>query len=231
RILDPACGSGNFLYMALWLLLDLWKKAQIFAADLRLPTFLPCNVGPSQLYGIETNVYAHELASVVVWIGYLQWQRENRPEDTTEPILKKLDNIQHRDAIMELDSDGKPKLDAQGNPSEPAWPSVDFIVSNPPFLGGSKIRAELGDEYVEALRKLYEGRVPGGADLVTYWFEKARAQIESGYAKRVGLLATNSITMVGNRPILERIIASGGIFMAWSDREWVNEGAAVRVSF
>ncbi len=231
RILDPACGSGNFLYMALWLLLDLWKKAQIFAADLRLPTFLPCNVGPSQLYGIETNVYAHELASVVVWIGYLQWQRENRPEDTTEPILKKLDNIQHRDAIMELDAHGKPKLDAQGNPSEPAWPSVDFIVSNPPFLGGSKIRAELGDEYVEALRKLYEGRVPGGADLVTYWFEKARAQIESGYAKRVGLLATNSITMVGNRPILERIIASGGIFMAWSDREWVNEGAAVRVSF
>ena len=231
RILDPACGSGNFLYMALWLLLDLWKEAQIFAADLRLPTFLPCKVHPSQLYGIETNVYAHELASVVVWIGYLQWQRENRPEDTSEPILRVLENIQHRDAIMELDADGNPKLDSEGNPIEPAWPEVDFIVSNPPFLGDKRMRAELGDRYVEALRKLYEGRVPGGADLVTYWFEKARAQIADSMAERVGLLATNSIRMVGNRPVLESINASGGIFMAWSDREWINEGAAVRVSF
>jgi type II restriction/modification system DNA methylase subunit YeeA len=92
------------------------------------------------------------------------------------------------------------------------------------------MRAELGDEYVEELRRLYEGRVPGGADLVTYWFERARAQIESGHARRAGLLATNSITMVGNRPILERILETGAIFMAWSDRPWILDGAAVRVS-
>jgi type II restriction/modification system DNA methylase subunit YeeA len=230
RILDPACGSGNFLYMALWLLLDLWKEARVFAADCHLPTYLPCKVGPSQLYGIETNVYAHELASVVVWIGYLQWRKDNAMGEEEEPILRVLDNIQHRDAIMELDAKGNPKLDSQGNPSEPAWPEVDFIVSNPPFLGDKRMRAELGDRYVEALRKLYEGRVPGGADLVTYWFEKARAQIAASEAVRAGLLATNSIRMVGNRPVLESINASGGIFMAWSDHEWVNEGAAVRVS-
>ena len=62
------------------------------------------------------------------------------------------------------------------------------------------------------------------------WFERARAQIEAGHAKRAGLLATNSITMVGNRPVLERILETGGIFMAWSDRPWILDGAAVRVS-
>src|SRR5208337_853219 len=85
-------------------------------------------------------------------------------------------------------------------------------------------------EYVDALRAIYAGRVPGCADLVTFWFERARAQIEAGRAKRAGLLATNSIRMVGNRPVLERILESGSIFMAWSDRPWILDGAAVRVS-
>jgi type II restriction/modification system DNA methylase subunit YeeA len=107
---------------------------------------------------------------------------------------------------------------------------VDCIIGNPPFLGDKKMRGELGDVYVDELRQLYSGRVPGGADLVTFWFERARAQIEAGKAKRAGLLATNSIRMVGNRPVLERILASGGIFMAWSDRPWILDGAAVRVS-
>ncbi|MGH9598708.1 MAG: class I SAM-dependent DNA methyltransferase, partial [Terracidiphilus sp.] len=222
RILDPACGSGNFLYIALWLILDLWKEAQIFAADHRLPTFLPCKVHPSQLYGIETNVYAHELASVVVWIGYLQWQRENRPEDTSEPILRVLDSIQHRDAILELG--------AGGNPREPAWPEADFIVSNPPFLGGKLLRRNLGDAYVDSLLKLYEGRVPAEADLVTYWFEKAREMVERKRVKAAGLVATQGIRGGANREVLKRIAETGSIFMAWSDRNWINEGAAVHIS-
>jgi len=203
-------------------MLDLWKEAYVFAAEHGLPTFLPFQVSPAQLYGIETNVYAHQLASVVVWIGYLQWLNDNGIGWPTEPILRKLDNIQHRDAILAHDAEGKPV--------EPAWPDADFIIGNPPFLGDKKMRGELGDEYVNELRGLYDGRVPGGADLVTFWFERARAQIESGHAMRAGLLATNSITMVGNRPILERILETGGIFMAWSDRPWILDGAAVRVS-
>ena len=195
RILDPACGSGNFLYLALRRMLDLWREVYRFSAEHGLPTLLPHQVHPSQLYGLETNVYAHELASVVVWIGYLQWLNDNGIGWPTEPILRKLDNIQHRDAILSHDGEGKPV--------EPAWPETEFIIGNPPFLGGSKMRSELGDEYVEALRDLYEGRVLGGADLVSYWFEKARAQIEDAHAQRVGLLATNSIAMVGNRRVLE----------------------------
>jgi type II restriction/modification system DNA methylase subunit YeeA len=230
RILDPACGSGNFLYVALLLLLDLWKEAQIFAVDHHLPTFLPCKVHPSQLYGIETNVYAHELASVVVWIGYLQWQRENRPEDTTEPILRVLHSIEHRDAILELDAEGNPKLDSEGNPIEPSWPEADFIVSNPPFLGGKLLRRNLGDVYVDSLLKLYDGRVPAEADLVTYWFEKARAMVERKQVRAAGLVATQGIRGGVNREVLKRIAETGSIFMAWSDRDWVNEGAAVHIS-
>jgi hypothetical protein len=222
RILDPACGSGNFLYLALKRMLDLWQEARIFAADHGLPTVLPEQVHPSQLYGLELNVYAHELASVVVWIGYLQWLQEHGMGVLTEPILRKLDNIQHRDAILAHDSEGKP--------IEAEWPDADFIIGNPPFLGGSKIRGELGDAYFEALHAVYDGRVPGGADLVTYWFEKTHNALQSGGCTRAGLLATQAIRAGSNRSVLDRINADGNIFMAWQDRAWVLEGAAVRVS-
>jgi hypothetical protein len=113
---------------------------------------------------------------------------------------------------------------------EAGWPAADVIVGNPPFLGGGVMRGELGAEYVETLRQTYAGRVPGGADLVTYWFEKARAQIAAGKLQGAGLVATNSIRGGANRKVLERIVDTTRIFEAWSDEEWVNEGAAVRVS-
>jgi type II restriction/modification system DNA methylase subunit YeeA len=229
RILDPACGSGNFLYVALKLLLDLWREAQMFSIDHHL-AYLPCKVGPSQLYGIETNVYAHELASVVVWIGYLQWRKDNAMGEPEEPILRVLHNIEHRDAILELDAEGNPRLDAEGNPNEPSWPEAEFIVSNPPFLGSKLLRRNLGDAYVDSLLKLYHDRVPAEADLVTYWFEKARQMVERKQAGAVGLVATQGIRGGASREVLKRIAETGNIFMAWSDRDWVNEGAAVRIS-
>jgi type II restriction/modification system DNA methylase subunit YeeA len=222
RVLDAACGSGNFLYLALKRMLDLWKEAQVFSAQHGLPTILPQEVSPAQLYGLEINAYAHELASVVVWIGYLQWLTENGMGKPTEPILRHLTNIQHRDAILDFDKEGKA--------IEPEWPGADFIIGNPPFLGDKKMRAELGDSYVESLRALYLGRVPGGADLVTFWFERARAQIEAGKTKRAGLLATQGIRGGANRKVLERIKESGDIFFAESDRNWILDGANVHVS-
>src|SRR5215210_5406595 len=92
------------------------------------------------------------------------------------------------------------------------------------------MRAELGDQYVEQLRELYAGRVPGGADLVTYWFEKARAMLEAHKAKRVGLIATQGIRGGRNREVLKHIKRTGDIFMGWSDRNWVLNGASVHVS-
>jgi len=92
------------------------------------------------------------------------------------------------------------------------------------------MRSELGDAYVDALFEVYDGRVPRETDLVTYWFEKARAAIKAKRLQRAGLLATNSIRGGASRKVLDRIRDSGEIFMAWSDEPWVVEGAAVRIS-
>jgi len=221
RVLDPACGSGNFLYVALKQLLDLEKAVITFAAQHGLTTWFP-QVKPDQLYGIELNPYAHELAQVVVWIGYLQWLHDNGFATVSGTILRRLDNIKEMDAILVLNEEGLP--------IEPAWPEADIIIGNPPFLGWYKVRHELGDGYAEPLFRLYGDRVPASADLVCYWFERARAQIADGRAKRAGLLATNSIRGGANRKVLDRIKQTGDIFLAWSDRPWILDGAAVRVS-
>ena len=222
RVLDPACGSGNFLYVALKSLLDLWKEVSVFGATHGLAHLLPYQVNPAQLYGIEINVYAQELASVVVWIGYIQWLHDNGFGVPPSPILQRLHNIRRMDAVL--------AHDAHGKPVEPEWPEADVIIGNPPFLGDKKMRAQLGDKYVDDLRQLYDERVPGGADFVTYWHERARAAIQNEAAKRAGLLATNSIRHGASRRVLERMKETGDIFMAWSDRPWVLDGASVRVS-
>ena len=164
RVLDPACGSGNFLYVALKQLLDLQKAVITFAAEVGLSRFFP-SVSPAQLYGIELDDYAHELAQATVWIGYIQWLRENGFGTPSEPILKRLQNIEHMDAIL--------AYDAAGRPVEPVWPEAEVVIGNPPFLGDKKMLGELGSEYVEDLRKLYRDHIAGGADLVTYWFERS----------------------------------------------------------
>ena len=87
RVLDPACGSGNFLYVALKLLLDLGKEINQFAAEVKAMPLFP-RVSPQQLYGIEINEYAHELAQATVWIGYIQWLHDNGYGTPSEPILK-----------------------------------------------------------------------------------------------------------------------------------------------
>ena len=217
RVLDPACGSGNFLYLALRQLLDLQKEIITLAARLKLPN-LPLTVGPQQVYGIEINPYAHELAQITVWIGYLQWRSENGFAKMDEPILKPLHQIENKDAIIDL-ATGK----------EPIWPNVDAIVSNPPFLGTQKLRSELGDEYVNGLFKLYEDRLPA-VDLCCYWFEKSRTMIASKKLKSAGLLATQGIRGGANRKVLERIKETGDIFWAQSDQEWILDGATVHVS-
>ena len=99
QILDPACGSGNFLYVALWLLLDLEKAVINLAATLGEPISLPL-VSPAQLHGIEINPYAYELAQTTIRIGYIQWLRDNGFGLPTEPILKPLTTFRQMDAIM-----------------------------------------------------------------------------------------------------------------------------------
>jgi hypothetical protein len=219
-ILDPACGSGNFLYVALRKLMDLEKAVITYAANQGLSAMFP-EVSPRQVFGLEINEYAVEITQTVIWIGYLQW-RIGHGFGVGTPILEPLDTIREQDALLDLSDPEHPK--------EATWPAAEFIIGNPPFLGDKKMRAEMGDAYVEDLFAHYKGRVPGQADLCCYFFEKTRAQLEAGRTKRAGLLATNSIRGGASRRVLQRIKETGDIFLAWDDEPWVLEGAAVRIS-
>ena len=216
-VLDPACGSGNFLYLALQALKDLEHRVQLEAEALGLYRMFP-SVGPANVRGIEINPYAAELARVSVWIGEIQWMRRNGFDGSSDPVLEPLETIECRDAILTPDGE------------EPEWPAADVVIGNPPFLGGKFLRNRLGDDYVESLKLLYASRIHGEADLVCYWFDKAARLVAEEKISRAGLVATNSIRGGRNRPVLDRIVEHGVVFDAWSDEPWVVEGAAVRVS-
>jgi len=199
RVLDPACGSGNFLYLALLALKDLEHRANLDAETLGLPRGFP-GVGPECVKGIEINAYAAELARVSVWIGEIQWMRRNGFEAARNPILRPLGTIECRDAV--LNEDG----------SETDWPDADAIIGNPPFLGAKLMKGSLGVAETEAIRAAFKGRLPGFTDLVCYWFEKARELIVKGRAHRAGLVATNSIAKNTNLPVMRRISEDLTIF-------------------
>jgi type II restriction/modification system DNA methylase subunit YeeA len=238
RILDPACGSGNFLYLALQGVKDIENKANLECEMLGLSPRLPI-IGPEIVRGIEINPLAAELARTTIWIGDIQWRLRNGIHAKPRPILRKLDAIECRDALITappsmLDDDGRATRlsNSRGNFPyfEAEWPQAEFIVGNPPFLGVKKMRRGLGLEYTGAIRRTYSGRVDEFSDLVCWWFEKARSQIVAAKARRAGLVATNSIRGGQNRITLDRIACDLRIFEAWSDEPWVIEGAAVRVS-
>jgi type II restriction/modification system DNA methylase subunit YeeA len=216
RVLDPACGSGNFLYLSLLELKNLEHRVNLECEALGLPREFP-RIGPEAVLGIELNPYAAELARVSVWIGEIQWMRRNGFEAARNPVLRSLNTIENRDAVLAPDG------------SRADWPKADVVVGNPPFLGNKKMIAGLGEEYTLALRKAWDN-VPGGVDLVAYWFAKAWDQIQSGSLQRAGLVSTNSIRSGANREVLKPIVEDGRIFEAWGDEAWTVDGAAVRVS-
>ena len=216
-VLDPACGSGNFLYLALQALKDLEHRVQLEAEALGLERGFS-DTGPANVKGIEINPYAAELARVSVWIGEIQWMRRNGFAGSRDPILKPLDTIECRDAVLSPEG------------GEPEWPAADVVVGNPPFLGYSPQREVLGDDYTEAVRNLYKHAIPAFADLVCYWFHKAGELVAEGQLARAGLVATNSIRGGRNRAVLDRIVAESAIYDAWADEPWIVDGAAVRVS-
>jgi type II restriction/modification system DNA methylase subunit YeeA len=204
RVLDPACGSGNFLYLSLKCLKDIEHQVNLEAEALGLQRQYDVT-GPHNLLGIELNEFAAELARVTVWIGELQWRIQRGYGFKLSPVLEPLDHIQCRDAVLNADG------------TEATWPPADVVVGNPPFVGDKKMRGELGAGYTERLRAAYAGRVPCGADLVCFWFEQCRALIEAGTLLRAGLVSTNSIRGGRNRVVLDRICATTRVFCAWSD--------------
>ncbi|MFB3431041.1 MAG: class I SAM-dependent DNA methyltransferase [Phycisphaerales bacterium] len=232
-VLDPACGSGNFLYVALQSLLDLELEVRTFAAREEINQPIQPRVGPHQLKGIEINTYAAELARIVIWIGYLQWHRQHGDVLGRTPILERLDAIENRDAILawadENGNDIPVWREGASCKGQAWWPQTDFIVGNPPFLGSKVFRASgVPDAYLDAVYSAYD--IPNTSDLCCYWFRRALHLLEAKSDARVGLLATQGIRGGTNHKTLELITRSAVIFAAWSDRKWVLDGAAVQVS-
>lgn len=217
RVLDPACGSGNFLYIALVELKNVERRVAVEAELLGFPPSFP-SIGPEALFGIEINPYAAELARVSVWIGEIQWMRRNGFNVGRKPILKPLQNIRRANAI--IDEEGQHAI----------WPAADVIVGNPPYLGAKLMKRRLGVQETNDIRALYADRLPAFTDLVCYWFERSRELIEQGLVKRAGLVATNSIRKNTNLPVLQRIVSTTRIFEAWNEEQWTVDGAAVDVS-
>ena len=274
EILDPACGSGNFLYVALEHLKRLEAEVNELLETLgetqQALQETGLTVDPHQLKGLELNPRAAAITDLVLWIGYLQWYFRTWGASTMppEPVIKRFHNIEHRDALLACDG-VEPAIDEQGNarttwdgvttkrnpitgedvPDESArrpvltyinarpaeWPSADFIVGNPPFLGNWRMRGELGDGYAETLRSVYS-EVPETADYVMYWWHRAAQRVRAGKTRRFGFITTNSLRQTFQRRVLAPHLTDpatpASLVFAIPDHPWVDsaDGAAVRIA-
>lgn len=241
-VLDPACGTGNFLYVALELIKQLEGDVLEVLADLGGQEALPLEsmcVHPRNFLGVELNPRAAAIAELVLWLGYLQWQMRNGGV-ISDPVLEKLSNIKVMDAVLHHDPE-RPTADRTGtelpNPYRPDWPEADYIVGNPPFIGGKDIRARLGEAYVAALWKAH-ANINKSADLVMYWWDRAADILISkdSRLKRFGFVTTNSITQEFSRRVVQaRMVAQPSISltMAIPDHPWTRatkDAAAVRIA-
>jgi hypothetical protein len=279
RVLDPACGTGNFLYVSLELMKklegDVLEALSAFGEDQARLALDGETVSPRQFYGLELNPRAVPIADLVLWLGYLKWQLKTAGlQSITEPVLHAYGTIKQQDAILKYDRqevlkdergrplsrwDGTtkklhpitgeeiPDPDAQlplykyVNPRAAPWPDVEFIVGNPPFIGGKDMRQELGDGYAESCWKV-RPHIPGGADFVMhFWDQAAEMLLRKGTAKqlnplrRFGFITTNSITQTFSRRVIEHRMKGKeplSLVFAVPDHPWLkaSDKAAVRIA-
>jgi hypothetical protein len=258
RFLDPACGSGNFLYVTMHLVkrieLEVIRALEEVTGqrEARLE-----EVGPAQFHGIEIKAWAREIAELTLWIGYHQFWREHHDVQPPEPILRDTGTLECRDAVLAYDRIGEDPARARPDPSprlrhpvtgalvpdaeairhyftyenarQAEWPRADFIVGNPPYLGQGRQREEFGDGYVDALRAAYSD-VPDTADYVMYWWYKAAMEVAAGRTIRAGLITTNTITQAQNREVVADA-AKAGASVVWAvpDHPWNDEKAGAAV--
>ncbi|MAS53143.1 MAG: hypothetical protein CMJ44_00695 [Pimelobacter sp.] len=226
RVLDPACGSGNFLYVTFAGLKALEGEVRAALRRFGQTESLELEgvaVTPHQMLGIELGARAAAVADLVLWIGYLQWHQRTHggAQPLPEPILKGYGQVEHRDAL----------LDADGNRA--AWPEADFVVGNPPFVGNKRMIESLGEGYTGTLRRAYPA-VTESADFVMYWWDRAAEAVRAGRVRRFGLITTNSVTQSFNRRVVERHLDADAdplaLAFAVPDHPWVDDGADVRVA-
>lgn len=272
RVLDPACGTGNFLYVAMARMKELEGEVLDLLMDLGDTQYVAELTGhtitPENFLGIEINPRAAAIAQLVLWIGYLQWHfRVNgRNSPPPEPILRDIRTIENRDALIdwsarELERDetgapvtrwdgetmkihpvtGKPVPDEAAraevyryvNPKAATWPKADFIIGNPPFIGGKDVREKLGSGYFDALFRTTD--VPESADFVMHWWDKAALAVRKRGTRQFGFVTTNSITQTFSRRVVAKHLTAKdciSLILAIPNHPWVDEkdGAAVRIA-
>lgn len=272
KVLDPACGTGNFLYVAMARMKELEGEVVDLLEQLGDHQYVAELTGhtitPENFLGIEINPRAAAIAQLVLWIGYLQWHfRVNgRDRAPPEPILKDIRTIENRDALIDYDEKvletdergapvtrwdgetmkphpvtGRPVPDETarvevyryGRPRAAKWPEADFIVGNPPFIGGKDVRDRLGDGYFQAL--FVTADVPESADFVMHWWDKAATAVRREGTRRFGFVTTNSITQLFSRRVIAKHLDAKeqvSLIYAIPNHPWVDEkdGAAVRIA-
>ncbi len=228
RVLDPACGSGNFLYVAFRELYRL--DTELLARIREFPSTqgqgkakVTWGVGiqTANFFGIDINPFAVELAKVTLNIAK-KIAFDERREFAADVVGQ-----------MELEVDPSLPLDNLDKNIVCAdalfmdWPEVDAIVGNPPFLGGQKIRRELGPDYLRRLQDT--SGVDGTVDMACYWFRRAHDRLHDD--GRAGLVGTSGIRVGRAREAsLDYLVSRGGtITNAVSSRLWPGE-AVVNVS-
>ncbi|HEX8523141.1 MAG TPA: DNA methyltransferase [Tepidisphaeraceae bacterium] len=231
RVLDPACGSGNFLYLA-------YREMKRLETRIRermlaeFPDFPPtfAHVNARQFFGMDINPFAVELAKITLMLGRKLAINELHLIDEPDLPLDNLDaNFRVGDALITID-------EMMGKPVQlkTPWPKADVIIGNPPFLGAKRLKPERGPDYVNALRRLYTD-VPGMADYCVYWIRRAQDQLPEctqadPFAGRAGLVGTQNIrnnqSRVGG---LDHVVKTGTIIEAVDNQPWSGE-ANVHVS-
>jgi len=243
RVLDPACGSGNFLYLAYRELKRLERELLDKLDRLSKRTHTTGRLGgvtARQFFGMDINPFAVELAKVTMMIARKLAIDELHIDEQALPLDNLDDNFRACDAlIVPTDSPWAPPPPTDAPRTEnfvqTVWPEADAIIGNPPFLGAKLLKPERGGDYVEAIRRLYP-EVPGMADYCVYWFRRAHDHLppctpDDPLRGRAGLVGTQNIRNNKSREGgLDYILASGGtIVEAVDNQPWSGE-ANVHVS-
>lgn len=215
QVLDPACGSGNFLYVAYREMRRLEREIQEAISTLA-PATTPAGqqglayVTADQFHGMDINEFAVEIAKITMMLGKKLASDELGDIEGVLPLENLDSSIINADALFHT------------------WPKADVIIGNPPYLGRRKMIAELGSEYTTRLATAYPG-IKGVSDFVCYWFPLAHDHLPLG--GRAGLVATNTVRENDSRiASLDYIVDNDGvIFDAVSSQPWSGD-AAVHVS-